>query len=45
MDIHFFAKTDVGKVRSANEDYFLSEKITANEFLFIVADGIGGHQA
>jgi protein phosphatase len=45
MDIHFFAKTDVGKVRSANEDYFLSEKIAANEFLFIVADGMGGHQA
>jgi len=45
MDIHFFAKTDVGKVRSANEDYFLSEKISANEFLFLVADGMGGHQA
>jgi protein phosphatase len=45
MDIHFFAKTDVGKVRSVNEDYFLSEKIAANEFLFIVADGMGGHQA
>ncbi len=45
MDIHFFAKTDVGKVRNANEDYFLSEKIAANEFLFIVADGMGGHQA
>ncbi|MEI6613360.1 MAG: Stp1/IreP family PP2C-type Ser/Thr phosphatase [Chrysiogenales bacterium] len=45
MDIHFFAKTDIGKVRSANEDYFLSEKITAKEFLFIVADGMGGHQA
>jgi serine/threonine protein phosphatase PrpC len=45
MDIYFFAKTDVGKVRSANEDYFLSEKITAKEFLFIVADGMGGHQA
>jgi PPM family protein phosphatase len=45
MDIHFFAKSDVGKVRNANEDYFLSEKIAANEFLFIVADGMGGHQA
>ena len=45
MDIHFFAKTDIGKVRSTNEDYFLSEKITAKEFLFIVADGMGGHQA
>jgi serine/threonine protein phosphatase PrpC len=45
MDIHFIAKTDVGKVRNANEDYFLSEKIAANEFLFIIADGMGGHQA
>ena len=45
MDIHFFAKTDVGRVRNANEDYFLSEKIATNEFLFIVADGMGGHQA
>jgi PPM family protein phosphatase len=45
MDIHFFAKTDVGKVRSANEDSFLSEKVSVNEFLFVVADGMGGHQA
>lgn len=45
MDIHFFAKSDIGKVRAANEDYFLNEKIADNEFLFIVADGMGGHQA
>ena len=45
MNIHFFAKTDVGRVRSANEDYSLSEKIGANEYLFVVADGMGGHQA
>ena len=45
MDIHFFAKSDIGKVRTANEDYFLNEKIGDNEFLFIVADGMGGHQA
>jgi len=45
MDIHFFAKSDIGKVRAANEDYFLNEKISDNEFLFIVADGMGGHQA
>ncbi len=45
MDIHFFAKSDVGRVRSANEDYFLHEKIADSEFLFIVADGMGGHQA
>jgi serine/threonine protein phosphatase PrpC len=45
MDIHFFAKSDIGKVRTANEDFFLNEKIADNEFLFIVADGMGGHQA
>jgi protein phosphatase len=45
MDIHFYAKTDVGRIRSANEDYFLSDKVSANEFIFIVADGMGGHQA
>jgi serine/threonine protein phosphatase PrpC len=45
MDIHFFGKSDIGKVRTANEDFFLHEKISENEFLFIVADGMGGHQA
>jgi protein phosphatase len=45
MEIHFSAKSDIGRVRAVNEDYFLSEKIAANEFLFIVADGMGGHQA
>ena len=45
MDIHFFAKSDIGRVRNANEDFFLNEKIADNEFLFIVADGMGGHQA
>jgi len=45
MDIHFFAKSDIGRVRTANEDYFLNEKISDTEFLFIVADGMGGHQA
>lgn len=45
MNIHFFAKSDIGRVRAANEDYFLSEKISDNEYLFVVADGMGGHQA
>ena len=45
MNIHFFAKSDIGKVRAANEDYFIHEKISENEYLFIVADGMGGHQA
>ena len=45
MDIHFFAKTDVGKVREGNEDFFLNDKISEDEYLFIIADGMGGHQA
>lgn len=45
MDIHFYARTDVGKVREGNEDFFLNEKIAADEYLFAVADGMGGHQA
>lgn len=45
MNIHFYAKSDIGRVRAANEDYFLNEKISDHEYLFIVADGMGGHQA
>lgn len=45
MNIHFFAKSDIGRVRAANEDYFLNEKISDSEYLFVVADGMGGHQA
>lgn len=34
--------TDVGKVRSANEDS-LGEALTPNGHLFVVCDGMGGH--
>ncbi len=45
MEIHFAAKSDIGRVRSANEDSFLHEKLSDEEYIFIVADGMGGHQA
>lgn len=45
MKIHFFGKSDIGRVRSTNEDYFSSKKINDKEHLFIIADGMGGHQA
>ncbi len=41
----YFGKSDVGRVRKNNEDYYLYKKIDDEEHLFIVADGMGGHQA
>jgi serine/threonine protein phosphatase PrpC len=40
--IHFWAATDVGRVRDHNEDNFLVDK---GLNLFVVADGMGGHAA
>ena len=38
-------KTDVGKVRANNEDaYYFPENDVNYPHLFIVADGMGGHQ-
>jgi protein phosphatase len=41
MEVRAFGATDVGKVRAANEDSFL---VDDELNLFIVADGMGGHQ-
>jgi len=41
MQVKAYGATDVGKVRSANEDSYL---INEEHKLYIVADGMGGHQ-
>lgn len=38
-------KTDIGKVRNHNEDSVAVVKNENNEYLLIVADGMGGHRA
>jgi PPM family protein phosphatase len=45
MKIDYFGKSDKGRIRKANEDYLTYEKIKDNEYLFVVADGMGGHRA
>jgi protein phosphatase len=42
MRCHAFGKTDVGRTRSHNEDYFLLDHELG---LFVVCDGMGGHAA
>jgi len=48
MKLIYAGKSDKGKLRKANEDFFACqkiEKIDGDEYLFVVADGMGGHQA
>ena len=45
MKISFSGKTDRGKVRRKNEDFYLIDKLGDDEYIFIVADGMGGHLA
>ncbi len=44
MDLTVAARTDVGMIRSGNEDAFFAHA-TRERGLFIVADGMGGHAA
>jgi protein phosphatase len=49
MDLEFTQISDVGRVRTGNEDYFGSvqpespDRVRSHGWLFAVADGVGGH--
>ena len=47
MAVQAYALTDVGKYRSTNQDYIYSSTVPVGSLdnLFMVADGMGGHQA
>lgn len=44
MKLSAHARTDVGMIRSGNEDNFAAD-LTAARGIFVVADGMGGHAA
>jgi PPM family protein phosphatase len=45
MELYYTALSDVGSVRTNNEDYLFAGKLKEDDYLFIVADGMGGHKA
>ena len=45
MELFYSALSDAGNVRSSNEDYLFAGNLGQDEYLFIVADGMGGHNA
>jgi protein phosphatase len=44
MEIYYSGLSDVGVVRSNNEDYCFSGELRTDEYIFVVADGMGGHR-
>lgn len=45
MRVSFYGKTDVGVIRNKNEDYFNAVNLPDGSYVFVVADGLGGHLA
>jgi len=45
MEFYYYALSDTGNLRDNNEDYLFAGQLKKDEYLFIVADGMGGHEA
>ena len=41
----FVAKTDIGKKREKNEDYYMVEDLDSTASVYILADGMGGYES
>lgn len=41
----YVAKTDIGKKREQNEDYFMVQKLDQTASVYILADGMGGYES
>ncbi len=42
VEIHFYGRSDIGKVRAANQDSYIISRICDNAALCVVCDGMGG---
>jgi len=40
--VYFYGKTDIGKMRSTNQDNFLTMRLCDNVVVFVLCDGMGG---
>ncbi len=45
MQLYYYSLSDVGNVRAHNEDFLFSGRVKGDGYLFIVADGMGGHSS
>ena len=45
MKLYSSGTSDAGCVRTNNEDYIYGGQLTTGDYLFVVADGMGGHHA
>lgn len=43
--MYYSSLSDVGNVRDHNEDFLYAGKLKSGDYLFIVADGMGGHSS
>lgn len=45
MQLYYYSLSDVGNVRAHNEDFLFSGRVKGDGYLFVVADGMGGHSS